>query len=146
MRSDPSYLYPEELADDGIGEKIRLIIPVGFPIIPAGLRGRGYGRQNQADYTRWSSRARVWETKSSRLYPLVFADEGMGDKIRLIIPAGLRGRGYGRQNQVDYTRWLSDQRGLDRASVKISPVATGPAGLSKRFYQNKPCRYQTSGA
>ena len=81
MRSDPSYLYPEELADDGIGEKIRLIIPVGFPIIPAGLRGqgygrqnqvdipasfggRGYGRQNQADYTRWLSRARVWEAKT----------------------------------------------------------------------------------
>ena len=90
-------------------------------IIPAGLRGRGYRRQNQVDYTRWTSRARVWETKSSRLYPLAFEDEGMGDKIRLIyplaladegmggkirliVPAGFRGRGYGRQNQVDYTR------------------------------------------
>ena len=114
-----------------MGDKTRLIIPTG-------LRGRGYRRQNQVDYTHWLSRARVWETKSSRLYPLAFADEGMGDKIRLIIPADLRGQGYGRQNQADYTRWLSDQRGLDRASVRISPGATGPAGLSKRFCQNKP--------
>ena len=79
LRSEEGYLYPEELADEGIGEKIRLIIPVGFPIIPAGFGGRGYRRQNQVDYTHW-----------------LIACEGMGDKTRLIIPADLRGQGYGR--------------------------------------------------
>ena len=98
-----SQLYPLDFACEGIGDKIK-------PIIPTGLRMRGYGRQNQADYTRWTSRARVWETKSSRLYPLVFASEGIGDKTKSIIPAGLRMRGYRRQNQVDYTRWTSRAR------------------------------------
>ena len=44
----------------------------------------------------------------------------MGGKTRLIIPAGFRGRGYGRQNQVDI------------------PFGFRTAGLSKRFCQNKP--------
>ena len=73
-------------ADEGMGDKSR-------PIIPAGLRGRGYRRQKQVDYTHWLSRARVWETKSSRLYPLAFAGEGMGDKIRLIYPLAIRPAG-----------------------------------------------------
>ena len=55
-------------------------------------------------------------------------------------------RGYGRQNQADYTHWLSDQRGAARDFVKISPDAIGRAGRSKRFCQNKPRRYQISGA
>ena len=85
MRSDPSYLYPEELADEGMGGKIRLIYPLAF-----------------------------------RLYPLALADEGMGDKIKPIYPLAFV------------------QRGLARGFAKISPVAIGPAGLSKRFCQNKP--------
>ena len=79
-------IYPLVFADEGMGGKIKLIIP-------AGLRGRGYGRQNQVDYTHWLSRTRVWEAKSSRLYPLAFADEGMGGKIRLIIPVGYQTSG-----------------------------------------------------
>ena len=86
LRSEEGYLYPEELADEGMGGKTR-------SIIPAGLRGRGYGRKNQVDYTRWSSWTRVCETKSSRLYPLVFASEGMGDKIKPIYPLAFAGEG-----------------------------------------------------
>ena len=82
-------IYPLALADGGMGDKTRVDIPVGF-------RGRGYGRQNQVDYTRWFSRTRVWETKPGLIYPLAFADKGMEGKIRLIIPADLRGQGYGR--------------------------------------------------
>ena len=48
--------------------------------------------------------------KTKSIYPLVYADEGIGGKTRLMIPAGLRGRGYVRQNQVDYTRWSSWMR------------------------------------
>ena len=133
---------------EGMGDKIK-------PSIPAGLRERGYRRQNQAEYTHWPSRARVWETKPSRLYPLAFASEGMGDKIKSIyplvfagegigdknksiIPTGFRGRGYGRQNQVDYTHWLSCQWGAARDFARISPNDIGRAGRSKRFYQDKP--------
>ena len=116
----PSRLYPLAFASEGMGDKIKSIYPLVFagegigdkikPIIPFGLRGRGYGRQNQVDipfglrgrgyrrqnqanYTLWSSRARVWETKTSRLYPLAFAGEGMGDKTRSIIPTGFRASG-----------------------------------------------------
>lgn len=58
----------------------------------------------------------------------ICADEGMGDKSRPIIPAGLRGRGYRIQNQVDYTRWSSDQRGAAKDFAGISPSDLGAAG------------------
>ena len=48
--------------------------------------------------------------KTKSIYPLVFAGEGMVDKIKPIIPAGLRERGYGRQNQANYTHWTSHAR------------------------------------
>ena len=84
--------------------------------------------------------------KTKSIYPLVFADEGMGDKTRLIIPAGLRERGYGRQNQADYTYWLSNQRGIARDFVGISPGDLGASGHSKRFCQDKPRGYSDIGA
>ena len=141
---------------EGMGDKIK-------PSIPAGLRERGYRRQNQAEYTHWPSRARVWETKPSRLYPLAFASEGMGDKIKSIyplvfagegigdkikpiIPFGLRGRGYGRQKQVDYTHWLSRARVWETKPGRLYPLAFVPVGRSKRFCQDKPQRYRKSGA
>ena len=42
--------------------------------------------------------------KTRLIYPLALADGGMGDKTRVDIPVGFGGRGYVRQNQVDYTR------------------------------------------
>ena len=84
--------------------------------------------------------------KIKPIYPLAFAGEGIGDKIKPIIPAGLRRRGYGRQNQVDYTRWLSGQRGAARDFARISPDDIGRAGRSKRFCKNKPRRYRDIGA
>ena len=122
--------------------------------VPWRTCGRRYGRQNQVDHTRWSTRTRVCEAKPSRLYPLVFVDEGMWDKIkpiyslaladegmwdktRLIIPAGLRGRGYVRQNQVDYTRWSSWMRVCETKPGWLYPLALvdeGMGGKTKSIY------------
>ena len=107
---------------------------------------RGYRGRIQAICTMKKLRTRAWETKPGRLYPLVFAGEGIGYKTRSIIPAGLRGRGYRIQNQANYTHWLSDQRGATKDFARISHGDLGPAGHNKRFCQNKPRGSRISGA
>lgn len=58
----------------------------------------------------------------------IYVDEGMGGKNKLSVPSRTCESGYVRQNQVDYTLHLCT------------------SGRSKRFCQDKPRRYQTSGA
>ena len=48
---------------------------------------------------------------------------------------------------VSYTHLgISDQRGAERDFARISPGDIRTAGRSKRFCQDKPRRYRTSGA
>ena len=54
------------------------------------LCGRGYRGRIQAICTLKKLRTRAWETNLDRLYPLVFAGEGIGYKIKPIIPTGFR--------------------------------------------------------
>ena len=138
LRSDPSYLYPEELADEGMGDKTKSIYPLVFA-------DEGMGDKTKSIYPLvYADEGMGDKTKS--IYPLVFAGEGIGGKTRLIIPADLRGRGYRRQNQADYTYWLSNQRGIARDFVGISPGDLGASGHSKRFCQDKPRGYSDIGA
>ena len=72
--------------------------------------------------------------------------EGIEFRNKLSVPSRTCESGYVRQNQVDYTRWLLDQRGTERDFVKIRPVEAEPSGCRKRFCQNKSRRYRTIGA
>ena len=77
--------------------------------------------------------------------------EGMGGKNKLSVPSRTCESGYVRQNQVDYTLHLCTPsipgyRGVDKDFAVISLVDTGTSGRRKRFCQNRPRGYRTSGA